>query len=244
MIWAFTSGNSDKMENKFRILPDYTASLIFTSSPEKNSKKIYITGPNKFPVNIIHSTGQITFGFRFNPMILPLMLKYEPEISVNKILALDEIIGSAEAEKLSDEFYSSDNINSKIFVVEKFLKGKDFRADIINSEIKSVIEKIVDTGGTIKLEEIYQTVNSSPRQFQRIFSAKTGISPKEFCKIVRFHTVANKLVKNNFKHYDALVETGFYDQSHYYREFKEFIGMLPKVFEFRQKRISHKNLLK
>ena len=57
---------------------------------------------------------------------------------------------------------------------------------------------------------------------------------------MRFHKVTRKLVKNNFRHFDTLVESGYYDQSHYYREFKEFLGMLkPGKFEIRQKKISH-----
>ena len=106
------------------------------------------------------------------------------------------------------------------------------------------INTIVSADGALKLEELYSGLSISQRQFQRNFTKRTGLTPKEFSRIVRFHKVTRKLVKNDFRHFDTLVESGYYDQSHYYREFKEFLSMLPGKFESRQKRIEYKELLK
>lgn len=242
-IWIFDSpGNSDIGSN-FRILPDFTVSLIFISGEKPNKRGIFISGPNTVPVSIHHFNNQSTTGFRFKPAIVHRLFNILPSVSINKITPINAFISKAVLNKLKKNFFSAESNDDKIKVFSTFINKYSLIQDKNFKELLDAVEIIIRTKGKVKLEKIYSAIKISPRQFQRNFTAAAGLSPKEFCKIVRFHNVAEKLVKNNFRHFDALVETGYYDQSHYYREFKEFTGMLPSAFESRQKRISHKNLL-
>jgi len=242
-IWLFNSAAFSDIGKNFRILPDYTSSLIFTSGSTVNLRQIFLAGPNSSPIQIQHFPKQLSCGFRFKPAILHNVLGVSPSISLNKVVPLNEIIAVKLYSQLVEAFFSAVNIKKKIAVFSKFISGFGFVPGAKQIELRESIDTILSTDGSVKLETIYASLNLSSRQFQRNFTAATGLSPKEFCKIVRFHTLADKLVKNNFRHYDALVELGYYDQSHYYREFKEFTGMLPGAFESRQRRIKHQNLI-
>jgi len=242
-IWLFNSAAFSDIGKNFRILPDYTSSLIFTSGSSSKRQQVFLVGPNTLPIQIQHFPKQLSCGFRFKPAILHGLLGVSPAISLDKVIPLNEIIDEASYKTLVNAFFSTVNIKKRISVFSEFIKGLNLEQNAKQIELHKSIDIMLNSDGSVKLETIYASLNISSRQFQRNFTAATGLSPKEFCKIVRFHTLANKLVKNNFRHYDALVEMGYYDQSHYYREFKEFTGMLPGAFESRQRRIKHQNLI-
>jgi len=242
-IWLFNSAAFTDIGKNFRILPDYTSSLIFTSGSSAKRQQVFLVGPNTLPIQIQHFPKQLSCGFRFKPAILPSLLGVSPSISLDKVIPLNEIINEASYKTLVNEFFSIISVKKKIAVFSVFINGFSNVPNAKQTELYKIIDVMLSSDGSVKLETIYDSLNISSRQFQRNFIAATGLTPKEFCKIVRFHTLANKLVKNNFRHYDALVEMGYYDQSHYYREFKEFTGMLPGAFESRQRRIKHQNLI-
>jgi len=242
-IWLFNSEAFSDMGKNFRILPDYTSSLIFTSGSSAKRQQVFLVGPNTLPIQIQYFPKQLSCGFRFKPAILHGLLGVSPSISLDKVVRLDEIIDETSHRALVKAFFSTANVKKKIAVFGSFISGFSNEPKAKQIELHKIIDIMLRSEGSVKLETIYDSLNISSRQFQRNFIAATGLTPKEFCKIVRFHTLANKLVKNNFRHYDALVEMGYYDQSHYYREFKEFTGMLPGAFESRQRRIKHQNLI-
>jgi AraC-like DNA-binding protein len=68
-------------------------------------------------------------------------------------------------------------------------------------------------------------IGLSPRQLRRIFNFYIGTSPKSFCKVVRFQHI----LKQQEKHRDARIyeDLGYYDQSHFIKEFKTFYGLSP-----------------
>ncbi len=242
-IWLFNSAAFYDIGKNFRILPDYTSSLIFTSGRDSDLKQIFLAGPNTRSIQIQHFPDQLSCGFRFKPAILHGLLGVSPAVSLDKVIPLNTLINEKSYSELARAFFSAKSNGRRISVFSKFIKSIYSAVDSPAEQLRKYINIILKSGGSVKLESIYSSLKISPRQFQRNFIAATGLAPKEFCKIVRFHTLADKLVKNNFRHYDALVEMGYYDQSHYYREFKEFTGMLPSAFEQRQKRIRHRNLL-
>jgi AraC-like DNA-binding protein len=242
-IWVFESVDEPGEDRKFGLIPDYTSSIIVITPPERTSLQIFITGPNTNNLRIDNFSEQTTIGFRFYPALLPLMLKTDPVNFTNNSVILKDIIPEPEYNALYHKLLGSLNTRQKISTMNSFILKQLNPPQPRHDELFSVIKKIVSANGNVKLEEIYNSLFISERQFQRKFLKFTGLSPKEFCRIVRFHNVTGKLVKNNFRHFDTLVESGYYDQSHYYREFKEFIGMLPGKFETRQKKISHKKLL-
>jgi AraC-like DNA-binding protein len=71
----------------------------------------------------------------------------------------------------------------------------------------------------------------SPRQFERNFIRRIGISPKLFNRIVRFEHVLKLKKETIDKSWIATaVDCGYTDTSHLFREFKEFANFPPALF--------------
>jgi AraC-like DNA-binding protein len=70
---------------------------------------------------------------------------------------------------------------------------------------------------TLSVEAVASEVGLSTRQLRRAFEATTGLTPKVFARIARFH----RALKG-----DA---SGYFDQSHMIAEFRALTGQTPKT---------------
>lgn len=70
----------------------------------------------------------------------------------------------------------------------------------------------------------------SKKQFERSFNSFVGINPKEYTRIVRFQKALAQMQYQPGKEINqALIAytSGYADQSHFIREFKQFCGYTP-----------------
>jgi AraC-like DNA-binding protein len=75
---------------------------------------------------------------------------------------------------------------------------------------------------TARLAEI------SPKKFIRLFHEQVGMTPKLYLRVARFGRVVTDLhARPNVGWGDVVAQNGFYDQSHFIRDFREFSGLSP-----------------
>ena len=67
----------------------------------------------------------------------------------------------------------------------------------------------------------------SPRQLERHFKARVGMSPKLFARIQRFQRVFRAFETRRLIGWMPRLECGYYDQAHLIRDFRDFAGEPP-----------------
>ena len=88
-----------------------------------------------------------------------------------------------------------------------------------------------------RVREAAKYLGLSQRRFIQVFKAEVGITPKLFSRIQRFQQI-----RTFIQHYpsinwaDLAIDLGYFDQSHFIREFLEFSGLSPTDYMNRQKR--------
>jgi len=243
-IWVFETAAMTGSDRHFHLTTDYTATLIFIFPRNVNRISVYLSGPNSQNIPFENSPELIAIGCRFTPLAAHQLFGIGPELTINKAVKLSEVLPAPLFRKFRSALLSEKLLRGKMRVINQLLTGLHNSVTIPGEDIiNEIIKKILMSNGNTKLEDLYSELSMSIRQLQRKFNKRTGLSPKEFCRIVRFHNVTRKLMKNKFPHFDVLVESGYYDQSHYYREFKEFTGMLPAIYVTRQRNIKLNNLI-
>jgi transcriptional regulator GlxA family with amidase domain len=101
------------------------------------------------------------------------------------------------------------------------------------------VDLINRTKGNITVDCLASEACLSRRQFERIFLAYIGISPKQFLKIVRFQNAIFINHNSNAKSLtDLALKAGYYDQSHFINEMKELTGYTPKKLFYEEEIIS------
>ena len=83
--------------------------------------------------------------------------------------------------------------------------------------------------GLVQVGDLASQLGLSARQVERLFDERVGISPKFFLRVVRFQEVLRGLRQetNGTTWAARAAEHGFYDQAHFIRDFKMFVGEPP-----------------
>ena len=77
----------------------------------------------------------------------------------------------------------------------------------------------------------------SQRRFIQIFSSHVGLTPKIFCRILRFQRARVSAERVKAPDWAELaVACGYFDQSHLIKDFKEFSGSTPNIYSAQQHR--------
>lgn len=98
--------------------------------------------------------------------------------------------------------------------------------------LDDVIQIINDRKGQIKVHEIEHILNYTGRHINKIFKCEMGMSPKTFCRIVRFQRTLECLsYQSDVKLADVAVDYGYYDQAQFIKEFKHFCNLTPGEYK-------------
>lgn len=100
-------------------------------------------------------------------------------------------------------------------------------------------DKIIDSAGQISLESISSETQYSTRYLSSVLSDKVGVCPITFSKIIGFQNTV-QLIDNdpNMNLTQISNINGYYDQSHFIKDFSKCMGMSPKKY---QKTIAEQN---
>ena len=90
---------------------------------------------------------------------------------------------------------------------------------------------IISNHGVETLSELLKKLNVNERTFQRIFKKYVGITASQYRRICQFENSFTQLRAQEFGSLsDIAYDTGFADQSHFIRSFKEFTATTPREY--------------
>jgi AraC-like DNA-binding protein len=83
--------------------------------------------------------------------------------------------------------------------------------------------------GLVRVDDLAAHAGVTARQLERLFQDRVGLSPKTFLRITRFQEVLRAVRDGSTASSWASIaaDCGFYDQSHFIRDFKAFVGISP-----------------
>ncbi|OJJ16772.1 AraC family transcriptional regulator [marine bacterium AO1-C] len=171
-----------------------------------------------------------TFAVRFKPGGFSYFTKTAMSDLTDKDTELRVLFDEAKVAKIEAAISSTKDTIEKISLIERFL------LDILTENIdvpgllKSVIDKILQTNGTVSIKDITQENSGQRRSLERKFIKQVGTSPKQLCRVIRFQKALKTILDGNKKLTDVGYENEFFDQAHFIKDFKDFTGISPKQF--------------
>lgn len=212
--WYF-SYDSDFIQ-PFDIMPDGYFDLLLTM---KNGciERIKMTGVWSKMLTVNYSRCD-TFGIRFRPQALAGLLN----IRLKELL--DSFIEADIKDWNLNKGFVEDNSTSSFHLLKEYFDKiylSLIKPENIDKRLHSMFRLIDVTSGTISIETLSECVGLSPRQIQRKTNELIGVGPKDYAKIIRFNK-SLELIKTDKSNYD-----GYFDQSHFIKNFKAYTGMKP-----------------
>jgi AraC-like DNA-binding protein len=94
--------------------------------------------------------------------------------------------------------------------------------------------RLRETGGTVRVDALARVLGMSRRHLAETFRRDVGVPPKTFARIVRFRAARSRLGDDPGSSLATVAAmSGYYDQSHLDREFRDLAGMTPTEYRAR-----------
>ncbi len=169
------------------------------------------------------------FGVYFFPHAIPFLFNLSSKELTNQMPGLNDLLKS-EGDWLEEKMAMAESNIKRVKITEQFIERKlaiNYRSRL---PVFDAIECIIKIKGTVKVNDLARDYFLSERQFERQFQQFAGFNPKKFLRIVRFQSAMGRYGSNNKSLTDIAYECGYYDQSHFIHDFKEFSGHHPKHY--------------
>lgn len=238
-FWIF-KGRSE-IGTRFKILADGCTDFIFSignmTVPADEHQMImqpyrsFFVGPMRVYSNLTTLTDSLhMLGVRFRPCGLAAFTK-EPlgQFTDLRIQSSDInlLFDNAFAEMLCEQPDDS----TRIRIIETYLMRHLSRPIRVDKQILHATSLIKQSHGQLPVQNLIGKLCICQRHFERKFKDSTGYTPKEFSRIIKFQHAIEVL--RNATHSDLgtiALDCGYYDHSHFIKEFKRLAGDVPSYF--------------
>ncbi|MDX1409128.1 MAG: AraC family transcriptional regulator [Saprospiraceae bacterium] len=105
--------------------------------------------------------------------------------------------------------------------------------------IQAVADELVRLHGMVDITDLAQRHAMSKRTLERRFKRCIGLSPKFFARIQQFNYIFNSMQDDDQAWVDIALNAGYFDQSHFIRNFRAFTGEQPSRYGFDEQNMAN-----
>jgi len=174
----------------------------------------------------------VAIGTKFRPGGFGGFLDRPASALNGRTLALGELFGAAGTQLERGLVEAGGDEDAHIAAVEQFLLDRlpapDARYELVRTVVGDML--VADPGTTVA--ELAERHAVSPRTLQRAFADFVGVGPKWVLKRYRMHEAAERIAAGEADDGASLaLDLGYFDQSHFIRDFTAQIGLSPSAYE-------------
>jgi AraC-like DNA-binding protein len=185
----------------------------------------------------LENTGDTgSFAIKLKPAALTQLFGLNMEEYLDRIVGLDNFTNPQLA-YLSDEFLPFENENIlKARLDSYFLMLSRYAAE---NPLERELDLIFSSNGTASIRALCEIGGLGERKLQRLFKKYVGLSPKYYSRIIRFNYIFSLIKDGKTSWAELVYKSGYYDQSHFIRNFKNFTGVDPSEYFFQQNNMAN-----
>lgn len=181
----------------------------------------------------VRSIGKNTMlGIRFYPHGAAGLMKENMNILNNSVTDYRDLSGKA-VSSLYNQLLDTSDWNKRIELVEDFLlKGMILPQNKHNklTVVNNVMQEMTQADFFDNIDNVASRYGITSRYLQKLFLQYTGLTPKLYHKINRFQNSLKRVTQKDASLTDIAYDCGYFDQSHFIREFKSFTGFTPSTY--------------
>lgn len=146
------------------------------------------------------------------------------------VLPAEQLWGPA-ATALATRMTSARGVDELVACVETFLRDRWPADDPQVELVGRIVAALLHDRTISRVDDVTERVGISPRTLQRLFQRYVGVSPKWVLRRYRLHEAAAVLAQEQHRPLaEVAAELGYFDQSHFIRDFTAAIGMTPVAY--------------
>ncbi|OZM80449.1 AraC family transcriptional regulator [Pseudonocardia sp. MH-G8] len=169
------------------------------------------------------------FGIKFRPGgFLPFLGRPLSDIT-GAVLPAEQLWGPPAA-ALAEQMTPA-GLDHRVALVEAFLRERWPPPDPQVAFVQRIVAALLHDRTIARVEDVTEMFGIAPRTLQRLFQRYVGVSPKWVLRRYRLHEAAAVLAREQHRPWaEVAAELGYFDQSHFIRDFTAAIGMTPVAY--------------
>jgi AraC-like DNA-binding protein len=224
---------------KIRFLPDERNYLIFNygcpfhyklCGLEKQYKnRLFISGiTSHFAIGSISGFSGF-IAFRFTPCGFKRVISKKASLIANKLVKIEDVI-DYQIDNIEEDLLSNNCNIWRIRTIENLiLKWPVKPSNACDEKFSRILEALLILHGKIKIHKLAEQFQLSYTYLERLFKEYLGISPKMYCKLLNLKHILEVGKAYQGKRFTELTySNGYFDQSHFIKDFKRFTGLNPR----------------
>jgi AraC-like DNA-binding protein len=244
LLWGYIecywSAYADKppFREQESLIPDGTIELMFNFGDDyaqiKDEQKIkvkgsHIIGIRKHSLQISQTNKQHFFSIRFKPGGSYPFFNVPAHLFCNAFYTLDELLGK-DFKTLESQLQEALNNEERVSLANRFFLKKLYTVPE-TYQFVATCSRLLLQNPSLSISELSRQVNTNYKTLERRFNAVMGLTPSELLKIKRFNNALLSMYSCRHTSLTAIAyECGYYDQSHFIREFKQLTYYTPRDF--------------
>jgi AraC-like DNA-binding protein len=216
--WTFESpAAADQVAVEHAVRPDGCLDIVY--SPELGLRAV---GTMLVEQRVRMSAGMAVAGVRFRPGLARQFLQSPPVELTGRLEPLEQLWGRR-ARELESRLSGSPSAEERARLLLSALPATGDAPGAIGR----AMEAIAAAHGVLDLDWAAAQANMSARQFRRRCLEESGLTPKHLCRVLRFRRSLELAASRRLSWAAIAAETGYFDQAHLIRDFREFTGQTP-----------------
>ncbi|GGD55078.1 AraC family transcriptional regulator [Emticicia aquatilis] len=208
--------------NTIKSVNEQTAEVV-------NRTANYISGQQISRLNLHIPNDYLMFKIVFQPGAMYQIFGVPLALMTDQHFDTESVIGN-EMKGINEQMANAESYQTIVDIAEKYLWRKIKNRKKEANAVDKIGAILIDNPTSFSLDWLADQACWSPRNLERQFIERIGISPKLLSRISRFDKAF--LLKQQNPTLDWLsvaIQTGYNDYQHLVKDFKYFAGVTPKV---------------
>lgn len=223
------------------IVPDGTLGLLFVNQGSLQRSCLkgtiaklqegYVFGQKTKSVYYEFNSGQLdVFGAKLRPGAMMELFGVSPEDLTDTLAPIQTLMG-AKMHGLEEQIALASDAPSRIRCLEQYMqearREKGDRAKLL----EAILSHITRLRGDISVKDLALHFQLGYKRLERLFKSYIGLTPKQFCRIIRFNATLYYQKQQRVVNLTDLAYTaGYFDQMHFIKEVKSITDLPPSRF--------------
>ena len=238
VFWYWRGHNVEY--SKERILPMATSELVIQLGTARTNGA-GISGPHSESLIIERSAQDELLGIHFNYGGASPFIGFPLRELHGRGITLADLWGERRASELISRLHEAEAVEMKFQVLEQWLLTIATQPIEHHPAVAFAIREFERDSTLASSAAMAESVGFSQRRFIQLFRDEVGVTPKLFCRVQRFQgVIASLAMRTNVDWVDVALSCGYFDQSHFNHDFREFSGLSPTEYmTLRTEHLSH-----
>jgi AraC-like DNA-binding protein len=145
-----------------------------------------------------------------------------------RVVELEDLIGP-EAAELAERLYETPGWTERLARLERVVARRMIEAPALPVELEWAWRQLLQSDGAVPIGPLAAELGWSRRRLATTFGREVGMPPKALARLLRFERAVRRL-RGGAGLADLALASGYYDQAHFNRDFKQFAGSTPTEY--------------